>query len=85
MAKHWQNATWEPAIVVNQGVPNSYWIMQENGAEQPKVYRCTRTMFKIDLLPLMVNKKPKSENSQQKQIMLSFTSQLSLWEQKCHG
>ena len=40
-----QNATWEPAIVVNQCAPNSYWIMQENGTEQPKVYRCTRTML----------------------------------------
>ena len=45
--QHRQNATWEPAIVVNQCAPNSYWIMQENGAEQPKVYRCTRTMLKI--------------------------------------
>ena len=45
--QHRQNATWEPAIVVNQCAPNSYWIMQENVAEQPKVYRCTRTMLKI--------------------------------------
>ena len=45
--QHRQNATWEPAIVVNQCTPNSYWIMQENGTEQPKVYRCTRTMLKI--------------------------------------
>ena len=28
-----QNATWEPAVVVNQtDAPNSCWIMQENGA-----------------------------------------------------
>ena len=33
--QHRQNAIWEPAIVVNQCAPNSYWIMQENGAEQP--------------------------------------------------
>ena len=26
---------------------NSYWIMQENGTDQPKVYRRTRTMLKI--------------------------------------
>ena len=45
--QHKQNATWEPAIVVDQCTPNSYWIMQENGAEQPRVYRCTRTMSKI--------------------------------------
>ena len=45
--QHRQNATWEPAIVVNQCAPNPYWIMQENGAEKPKVYRYTRTMLKI--------------------------------------
>ena len=45
--QHRQNATWEPAIVVNQCALNSYWIMQENGTEQPKVYRHTRTMLKI--------------------------------------
>ena len=45
--QHRQNATLKPATVVNQCAPNSYWIMQENGAEQPKVYRCTRTMLKI--------------------------------------
>ena len=49
--QHRQNATWEPATVVNQCAPNSYWIMQENGAEQPKVYRCTRTMLKIRSSP----------------------------------
>ena len=41
--QHRQNATWEPATVVNQCAPNSYWIMQENGTEQPKVYRRTRS------------------------------------------
>ena len=49
--QHRQNATWEPAIVVNQCAPNSYWIMKENGTEQPKVYRCTRTMLKIRSTP----------------------------------
>ena len=38
--QHRQNATWEPAIVV-----------QENGAEQPQVYRCTRSMLKIRSTP----------------------------------
>ena len=52
--QHRQNATWEPAIVVNQGAPNSYWIMQENGTEQPKVYRHTRTMLKIRSTPTAV-------------------------------
>ena len=38
--QHRQNATWKP-----------YWIMQENGTEQPKVYRHTRTMLKIRSTP----------------------------------
>ena len=49
--QHRQNATWEPATVINQCAPNSYWIMQENGTEQPKVHRCTRTMLKIRSTP----------------------------------
>ena len=49
--QHRQNATWEPAVVVNQCAPKSYWIMQENGAEQPKVYRHTRTSLKIISTP----------------------------------
>ena len=49
--QHRQNATWEPARMVNQCALNSYWIMQENSAEQPKVYRCTRTMLKIRSTP----------------------------------
>ena len=49
--QHKQNATWEPAIVVNQCAPNSYCIMQENGAEQPKVIRHTRSMLKIRSTP----------------------------------
>ena len=49
--QHRENVTWEPAIVVNQCAPNSYWIMQENGAEQPKVYWHTRTSLKIRSIP----------------------------------
>ena len=49
--QHRQNATWEPATVINQCAPNSYWIMQENCTEQPKVYRHTRTMLKIRSTP----------------------------------
>ena len=49
--QHRQNTTWKPAIVVNQCVPNSYWIIQENGTEQPKVYRQTKTMLKIRSTP----------------------------------
>ena len=49
--QHRQNATWEPATVINQCAPNFYWIMQENGTEQPKIYRHTRTMLKIRSTP----------------------------------
>ena len=50
--RHRQNATWEPAIVVNQtDSPISYWIMQENGAQQSKVYRHTRSFLKIRSTP----------------------------------
>ena len=49
--QHRQNATWEPATVINQYAPNSYWIMQDNGTEQPKVSRHTRTMLKIRSTP----------------------------------
>ena len=45
--QHRQNTSWEPATVMSQCNPNSYWFMQENGTNQPKVYRRTRTMLKI--------------------------------------
>ena len=47
LVQHRQNTSWEPATVVGQCNSNSYWIMQENGTNQPKVYRRTRTMLKI--------------------------------------
>ena len=45
--QHRQNTSWKPATVVSQCTSNSYWIMQENGTDQPKVYGRTRTMLKI--------------------------------------
>ena len=45
--QHRQNTSWELATVVSQCNSNSYWIMQEKGTDQPKVYRRTRTMLKI--------------------------------------
>ena len=45
--QHRQNTSWEPATVMSQCDSNSYWIMQENGTDQPRVYRRTRTMLKI--------------------------------------
>ena len=49
--QHRQNTTWEPTTVVRQFTTNSYWIMQENGTDQPKVYRRTRSMLKIRSTP----------------------------------
>ena len=45
--QHRQNISWEPATVESQSSSNSYWIVQENGTDQPRVYRRTRTMLKI--------------------------------------
>ena len=45
--QHRQNTSWEPATVVSQCNSNSYWIMQENGTDQSRLYRRTRTMLKI--------------------------------------
>ena len=45
--QHRQNTSWEPAIIASQSSSNSYWIMQENGSDQPKVYKRTRSMLKI--------------------------------------
>ena len=52
--QHRQNTSWEPATVMRQCTTNSYWIMQENGTEQPKVYRRTRTMLKVRCTPTEV-------------------------------
>ena len=45
---------WVQHRQINQCAPNSYWIMQENGKEQPKGYRCTRTALKIRSTPTYV-------------------------------
>ena len=73
--QHRQNTSWEPATVVSQCTTNSYWIMQENGTEQPKVYRRTRSMLKIRCTPTEVKQSTGTAN-QQNQRKLSFTLQL---------
>ena len=45
--QHRQNTSLEPATVVSECSSNSYWIMQQNVTDQPKVYRRTRTMLKM--------------------------------------
>ena len=47
LVQHRQNTSWKPATVVSQSSSNSYWIMQENSTDQPRVYRRTRSMLKI--------------------------------------
>ena len=47
LVQHRQNTSWEPATVVSQSSSNSYWTMQENGTDQSRVYRRTRSMLKI--------------------------------------
>ena len=74
--QHRQNAAWEQATVINQCAPNFYWIMQENGTEQPKVYRCTRTMLKIRSTPTDVEWTGHIKDWFQKQENQSLTSQL---------
>ena len=63
LVQHRQNTSWEPATVMSQCTSNSYWIMQENGTDQPKVYARTRTMLKIRCTPTDV-KQTRYRNSQ---------------------
>ena len=58
--QHKQNTSWEPAIIASQISPKSYWIMQENGDDQPKLYRWTRSMLKIRCTNV---RNPTTENS----------------------
>ena len=76
--QHRQNATWEPAIVVNQRAPNSYWTMQENGAEQPKVYSRTRTMLKTRSTVTEGEQKAQMREWSTETDNAEFTSQLFL-------
>ena len=61
--QHRQNTSWKPATVMSQCTSNSYWIMQESGTDQPKVYRRTRTMLKIRYTPTDV-RQTRHRNSQ---------------------
>ena len=69
---------------MNQCAPNSYWIIQENGAEQPKVYRHSRTMLKIRSTPTDGEQKAQMIEWSTEAENVSHTS-YSLWEQKGHG
>ena len=52
LVQHRQNAQGEPGVVINKAdALNSYWIMCENSAQPPRVYKHTRTFLKIRSTP----------------------------------
>ena len=80
--QHKQNTSWEPAIIASQTSPNSYWIMQENGDDQPKLYRRTRSMLKIRCTEVW---KPSLEYNQPTEMnKAKFHSPYSLNEERNH-
>ena len=80
--QHKQNTSWEPAIIASQISPNSYWIMQENGDDQPKLYRRTRSMLKIRCTEVW---KPSLEYSQSTEMhKAKFPPPYSLNEERNH-
>ena len=74
--QHRQNTSWEPATVMSQSSSNSYWIMQENGTDQPRVYRRTRTMLKIRCTDIRQTRHRYSQltESEQAKFQTPFTS-----------
>ena len=62
--QHRQNTSWEPATVMSQCTSNSYLIMQENGTDQPKVYRRTRAMLKIRCTNIRETRHSNSQSTQ---------------------
>ena len=66
--QHRQNTSWEPATVVSQCSSNSYWIMQENGTDQPRVYRRTRTMLKIRCTDVRQTRHNYSQSTESKKL-----------------
>ena len=80
--QHKQSTSWEPAIIASQTSPNSYWIMQENGDDQPKLYRRTRSMLKIRCTEV---RKPSLEYNQPTEMnKAKFHSPYSLNEERNH-
>ena len=72
--QHRQNTSWEPATVVSQCSSNSYWIMQENGTDQPKVYRRTRTMLKIRCTNVRQTRHNYSQSTESEKAMFQTPS-----------
>ena len=71
-----QNTSWEPATVMSQCTTNSYWIMQENGTDQPKVYRRQELCSRSDAPQQMSNRQGTETANQQNQRKLNFILQL---------
>ena len=74
--QHRQNTSWEPATVMSQSSSNSYWIMQENGTDQPIMYRRTRTMLKIRCTDIRQTRHSYSQSteSEKAKFQCPFTS-----------
>ena len=72
--QHRQNTSWEPATVVSQSSSNSYWIMQENGTDQPRVYRRTRTMLKIRCTDVRQTRHNYSQSTEKAKFQTPSTS-----------
>ena len=71
-------------MVVNQCAPNSYWIMHENGTEQPKVYRHTRSMLKIRSTPTDGELKAQTrEWSTETEVVMFQTPAVSYGRRNC--
>ena len=72
--QHRQNTSWEPATVVSQSSSNSYWIMQENGTDQPRVNRRTRTMLKIRCTDVRQTRHNYSQSTESEKAMFQTPS-----------
>ena len=72
--QHRQNTSWEPATVVSQSSSNSYWIMQENSTDQPKVYRRTRSMLKIRCTDVRQTRHNYSQSTETEKAKFQTTS-----------
>ena len=72
--QHRQNTSWEPATVVSQCTSSSYWIMQENGTDQPKCIGEPELCSRSDAL--MSDRQDTATANRQNQRKLNFTLQL---------
>ena len=70
-------------VVCKADAPNSYWITCENGAQQAKVYKHTRTFLKIRSTPTDGEAKAQmKEWMPEKENMGIAGTICSQWEQK---